>query len=910
MASFGGLVLMFALLVTAYGGAAAVVGARRGSRRLVDSAIAAVHTVTGLMALGSATIIYAFVSHDYSIKYVQHYSDASMPLFYKITAYWGGLDGSLMFWVLLLTAMSSVAVALNKERHREMIPYVVATLMSITGFFLVLLVFAKNPFDTYIAEAAPIDGKGLNPLLQNFYMIFHPPSLYTGFVSASIPFAFGMGALLSGHLDDQWLHSVRRWVIFCWFFLSLGLILGSLWAYEELGWGGYWAWDPVENAGFLPWLTATAFLHSAMVQERRGMLKIWNVSLVCLTFLLTIFGTFMTRSGVVQSVHAFGEDKKLAWTFTGFMVLIIAVSVGMILKRLPLLRTPAHVEKPHWLSREFAFVVNNWALLVACLFVAGATMWPTLSEALFRSRQTVGPPFFNQWMAPIGLILLGLTGVGPLIAWRKATLANLQQQFLWPLVWGGATVAVCLIVFPFTAEYVPVFRRDLKAPLPLVCFGLCGFVMAALAQELIRGTLVRKRQTGLDVVTAFIGLVVRGRRRYGGYFIHLAIVLMFFGWAGDAFQREAEVTLSPGQHLDLAPYRIVFKALQFSESAEKEEVTAQVDVLRLANGTKGGAGELLESMAPARWFYHKHVEDPTTEVAIRRSPAHDLYLILGGYDVNTKVANLKVVINPLVDWIWFGFAWLAFGTALCIAPERLVGLMAAGGPAPSSGASPNGAAGGASAGGLSSVNAPQGTQGVDLSSVPVTEPRPLGGRAGRMVTVLLTLATVGLAVLGGVGIAKADSTHQSTTVGAVEPAWTPRERDLFESMACLCGTCPRHPLSVCKCDNAARERERIKGMLAEGKTKKQVIDWYVTQYRVPGSNELAGQSVLTAPLNVGWNKILYNMPYAALLGGMGLLWVLARRWRRRAAEPLGSTEPFVANEKLESQLDDELSSLE
>src|SRR6266851_3094085 len=450
MASLGSFLLLSAFVTCSYAAVISVVGARRRSRRLIESGIGAFYLICALMIAASAVLINAFLTGDYSIKYVAHYSDSVQPLFYKITSYWGGLDGSIMFWVFLLSIFGSCAVWVNRERHRELIPYVVATISTVQMFFLYLMVVHKNPFTTYLTTA-PTEGEGLNPLLQNFYMAIHPPSLYTGFVGMTIPFAFGIAALVTGHLDDSWLRAVRRWTMFSWLFLSIGLFLGMIWAYEELGWGGYWEWDPVENAGLLPWFTATAFLHSVMVQERRSMLRVWNVTLVIVTFFLTIFGTFMTRSGVVQSVHAFGDDPILAKLFTMFMVVIVVFSFSLVIYRLPLLR--ARNELDSWVSREAAFLVNNWILLFSAFFVLFGTMFPTLSEAVTGHRLPVAGPFFNKWMTPIGLVLLLLTGVGPLLAWRKATISNFTEQFLWPVasfvVVAGATTALGI---PFWAS--------------------------------------------------------------------------------------------------------------------------------------------------------------------------------------------------------------------------------------------------------------------------------------------------------------------------------------------------------------------------------------------------------------------------------------------------------------------------
>ena len=394
MASLGSFLILAAFVVASGACAACLAGARRQKNSLIEGGIGLFHVVTAMMVVASAIIIHAFVIADYRIKYVQHYSDEVQPLFYKLASYWGGLDGSIMFWVTLLALFGSVAVHINRERYRLLIPWVVSVISVVEMFFLFLMVVHNNPFETFLT-AAPATGQGLNPLLQNYYMAIHPPMLYLGFVGMTIPYTFGMAALATGQLDDSWLRAVRRWTMIAWLFLTVGLTLGALWAYETLGWGGYWGWDPVENAGLLPWFTATAFLHSVMVQERRSMLKVWNVSLVIVTFFLTIFGTFMTRSGVVQSVHAFGESRELAIMFTTFMVVTLAASFALVIYRLPLLRSRNELDS--WVSREAAFLANNWVLLFAAFFVLFATMFPTLSEAVRGERLTVASDFFcNQ----------------------------------------------------------------------------------------------------------------------------------------------------------------------------------------------------------------------------------------------------------------------------------------------------------------------------------------------------------------------------------------------------------------------------------------------------------------------------------------------------------------------------------
>jgi cytochrome c-type biogenesis protein CcmF len=650
MASLGTFTLLAAFVASAYAAAAAIVGARRASRSLVASAIGAFYLVAALLTVGTAVIVHAFVIDDYSIKYVQHYSDSFQPLVYKLTAYWGGLDGSIMFWVFLLAIFGSIAIRVNRDRQRELTPYVVAVISLVEMFFLFLMVAHKNPFDTFLVSV-PENGRGMSPLLQNPYMVIHPPALYVGFVAMTIPYAFGMAALITGHLDDSWLRAVRRWTIVSWLFLSFGLALGMIWAYEVLGWGGYWGWDPVENAGLLPWFTATAFLHSALVQERRGLLRTWNVTLVIVTFFLTIFGTFMTRSGVVQSVHAFGEDRTMAIMFTVFMVVLLVVSFGFVFRRLGLLRGRHEIES--WLSREGAVRANNWLMMFAAFFLLFATMFPTLSEALSGQRMTVGPPFFNTWMLPIGLAMLFLTGVGPLLAWRRTTPANLREQFLAPVVVAVATpVSLALLgiaIWPVG-----------------MCFSLCAFVTVTIVQEFIRGAAVRRRASGSNYLVAMATLVARSKRRYGGYLVHLSIVLMFVGFAGEAFKVEQQVLLKLGQQVGVGHYVVRNDGIRITDDGQKQMITAHVAVLR--------DGQEIDRVYPGKWLYRQHEQEPVSQVAIRRGIVEDLYIVMPDFELQSQSVTLQVVINPLVDWIWVGFCLLMLGTLMALLPEELFSL--------------------------------------------------------------------------------------------------------------------------------------------------------------------------------------------------------------------------------------------
>ena len=826
MAALGSFTLLATFVVCAYALAASVAGARRRSRRLIESGIGAFYLVTGLMTVASGVIVHAFVTNNYSIKYVQRYSDAALPLPYKIASYWGGLDGSIMFWVFLRAVFGSVAVYVNRERHRELIPWVVAVIAATEMFFIFLMVVHNNPFSTFLT-AAPADGQGLNPLLQNFYMAIHPPSLYVGLVAMTIPFAFGIAALITGHLDDAWLRAVRRWTMIGWLALSFGLTLGMLWAYEELGWGGFWGWDPVENAGLLPWFTATAFLHSLMVQERRGMLRVWNVTLVITTFFLTIFGTFMTRSGVVQSVHAFGEDRELAWMFTVFMIVILTFSFGLVIYRLPLLRSRNELDS--WVSREAAFLANNWILLFSAFFVLFATMFPTISEALTGERLTVGPPFFNKWMRPIGLTLLVLTGIAPLLAWRKSTISNLFEQFTWPVLaaalTGGALVALGVRVWSSG-----------------LCFAFCAFVFVTIAQEFIRGAQVRRRATGGDFLTSMIGLVGRSKRRYGGYIVHVGIVLMFLGFAGEGFKLDEQVLLKPGEQSTVGHFTVRHDALRVTNDSQKQMVTGHVSVFD--DGKPAG------TMQPAKWFFNKRENEPTTEVAIRRGIGEDLYIVLAGYDAASQSATYEINVNPLVNWIWFGFAVLAIGTIIALLPE--------------------------SAYAFATANVPAGA-----------------ATTSSMVLFLLLLLP---------GAVRAQEAVQS--VAPVQKSEL--RRQLEGDIMCTCGC--RSPMNDCRmgptCHGLQEQNAKLDRFLAQGLNREQV--------RAAFAAEAGGQHVLMAPIDKGFNRLAWLFPYVLGASGALVIGLVARRWSHRddRVPQVAGTAAAAQDRNLTARLDDELRDLD
>jgi cytochrome c-type biogenesis protein CcmF len=826
MAALGGVILVLTLIAAACAVALSVAGARRGNGRLVESGIGAFYTVAALLTVASGLMVYAFVAGDYSIKYVQRYSDSAQPLFYKITSYWGGLDGSIMFWAFLLSVFGSVAVKVNRERHRELIPYVVAVTALVQMFFLFIMVANKNPFDTYLTES-PVDGRGLNPLLQNFYMAIHPPTMYLGFVGLTIPFAFGMAALITGHLDDSWLRAVRRWTMFSWFFLSLGLTLGMIWAYEELGWGGFWGWDPVENAGALPWFTATAFLHSVMVQERRGMLRVWNVTLVIITFLLTIVGTFLTRSGIVQSVHAFGEDPQLARLFIIFMLVTIVVCFGWVIYRLPLLQSRHEFDS--WASREAAFLANNWVLLFSAFFILFATLFPTITEAINGERLTVGPPFFNKWMTPIGLMLLVLTGIGPLLAWRKSSLQSLKMQLLWPIATGVAVGGLAI------ALGVRVWSSG-------ICFAFSGFVFGTITQEFLRGANVRRGMTGADLFTAMVGLMGRNKRRYGGYIVHVGIVLMFLGFAGEGLSTDQQLLLKPGQQATFADYTLRLDSLRMTDDGQKQMVTAHITVM-------DASGNELGQMHPAKWFFRKHEDEPTTEVAIWRSFAEDLYIVMPAFEMQEQTASVEVHLNPLVNWIWIGFGVLAVGTLIALLPESAFAFAVAKAP---------------------------------------TE------------AVTATLLLLSLLLTPAVAFAQHAEAPQTATL----IIRSPQERSVARKLACWCGGCSKLPVDTCVCSHCSHVREQIAEQVKAGKAESDILQYFVAQN--------GGQHVLSEPMT-GFGRFAWVIPYGIGATGLLFVGLAAIKWSRRreqSDDDAGQTRDSLSADPLNEKLDDELRDLD
>jgi cytochrome c-type biogenesis protein CcmF len=639
----GNLAIDLALATCLYAIIASIYGARTNRRTFIASGSHAAYATWGLVLVAVAVMVHALLTSDFRLRYVTEYSSTTLPLKYKITSLWGGMEGSLLFWVMLLTTFISLTQFQNRERNRALMPYVTATSCTVAAFFLSLLAFITPPFA--LLPYVPAEGTDLNPLLQNYWMQIHPPSLYLGYVSWTIPFSFAIAALATGRLDDLWIRTSRRWCLTAWFFLSLGNLFGARWAYEVLGWGGYWAWDPVENAAFMPWLTGTAYLHSVMIQERKDMLKVWNLTLIIVTFSLTIFGTFLTRSGVISSVHSFTQSG-LGPYFMWFLAFIVAGSVSLLIWRLDMLK-PRH-KLDSLLSRESAFLFNNLLLVGIAFSTLWGTIFPVLSEWVRGVKITVGPPFFNRVNAPLGVALLLLMGIGPLIAWRRATLRHLTETFLAPVLFGIVAGAAA---FAFG-------MRSLSAVL-VVSFST--FVLHTVASEFHSGARARMAMVGETYRQALAGLLRKNQRRYGGYVVHVGVVCMFLGVTMSSVYRVEELhTVKKGEEFSVGDYTLRYVDSRSEEDAHVARMIATVDVFE--NGQK------ITTLEPEKRFY-KRPEQPATEVAFRSTMKDDLYVVLGSFDKNGSF-TFQAYVNPLVWWLWFGGAVLVLGTGIAVFPVR------------------------------------------------------------------------------------------------------------------------------------------------------------------------------------------------------------------------------------------------
>jgi cytochrome c-type biogenesis protein CcmF len=648
MENIGALAILLAFCFAVYALVGSVAGKLGHRPFLTQSAQRAVYTVWLLVTIGAGVLIYSIMAGDYRLAYVWETSNKTMPIQYKFAAWWGGQAGSLLFWSWLLSTYAAVVTFQNRKKFREMMPWVVAVLMAPQIFFLVLNAFVVSPFKLLIAGKGVIDlgdGQGLNPLLQYWTMVIHPPMLYLGYVGFAVPFAFAMGSLITKQPGEEWIKTTRRWTLVTWLFQSCGVMLGQAWAYAVLGWGGYWAWDPVENASVLPWLTATAFLHSVMMQEKKGMMKVWNMVLVASTFFLCIFGTFLTRSGVVQSVHAFAESP-IGRYFVVFLTIGIALTVFLILSRLEFLKSEAPLESV--LSRESSFMFNNLLLLAGCFAILWGTLFPVITEYAMGEKISVDKPFFDRVTIPIGLFLLLLTGVGPLIAWRKSSFESLKKAFRWP----------ALISVLVAAVLVALGMRHLYATMS---FALCTFVLATVATEFWKGSRAIAAKSGQNLFSSMIELTHRNTRRYGGYLVHIGIVVIFIGYSGAAFNQNKTFEVSQnGGTAQIGRYGIKVTGYEDGENDQYRWDRLTIDLSK--------DGEHLSFEKPERRFFSAS-QTTITDVALRRRLNEDVYINFAGTGEGDNVV-LQAYVFPLVTWVWIGAVIVILGTLVCLVPDK------------------------------------------------------------------------------------------------------------------------------------------------------------------------------------------------------------------------------------------------
>jgi cytochrome c-type biogenesis protein CcmF len=645
MSEIGAVALRLALLL-AFAGLGA--GIYAGSARREDwtrVAERSVGVVFALVTIAIAALFWCFAFHDYQLNYVASHAARSMPLQYRLAALWGGQAGSLLLWLWMLVAYAAAAVWFHRGRVRRLMPWVCAVLLANAIFFLVLLVGVSDPFEKLPPGHVASDGAGLNPLLQHPVMMIHPLMLYTGLVGFVVPFAFAFAALVTGELGTTWFRTTRRWTLFPWLFLSIGILLGGRWAYEVLGWGGYWAWDPVENASFMPWLPATAYLHSVMIQEKRDMLKTWNLLLIGLTYSLCLFGTFLTRSGIVQSVHAFAQTPLFTGIFLGYVLVTLGAFLAALWYRRAGIRSENQLES--MVSREASFLLNNWVFIAILMVVFWGTLFPVFSEALTGNRIAVGPVFFNTMAGPLALLLLLLTGIGPLIAWRRASLANLRRQFVWPVACGVVTAVVLAIALGTQLTFYSISAWSLSA-----------FVIGTIAQEYVRAVRARTRK-GESAFHALGELLRRNQQRYGGYIVHLGVVFVLIGITGAVLNQERLENVRPGGSFAIDGYRWTYLT---AEALPAQHYGGAVARLALYRGD-----EPLAVMAPEKRMYWLE-QQPASIPSVYSTLREDLYVILTAIEHDGS-ATFKVYRNPLVNWIWIGGVVFVLGTIAVMWPH-------------------------------------------------------------------------------------------------------------------------------------------------------------------------------------------------------------------------------------------------
>ncbi|MFC1942288.1 cytochrome c-type biogenesis CcmF C-terminal domain-containing protein [Chloroflexota bacterium] len=643
MADIGYIALFLALVASLLSAIAYVFGVKGENHSLIKYARYGLLAACGLVTVSVTVLLYALITHNFQIEYVALYTNRDTSLFYLISALWAGNSGSLLFWAWLLSIFATIVSIQKRYNNKELVPYASAIIMLIQAFFIILLVSVANPF--HLQSFIPVDGRGLNPILENPGMIIHPPLLLAGYIGFTVPFAFAIAALLTRRLGNEWLTAIRRWTLLSWLLLGIGNLIGAWWAYVELGWGGYWAWDPVENAGLMPWLVATAFLHSIVMQRRRGMLKVWNMVLIIFTFNLAIFGTFLTRSGILSSVHTFGETGVEPFFLT-FLAISFFVSLGLLLYRKDELKSAVEVES--LASREFTYYLNNLLFIGAALVIFLGTVFPAITEAIRGIKIEVGEAFFNTVNVPVFLAIIFLIGICTLLGWQQDTFRNLCRKLFWPFL---TAIALSIIIFILGARQV----------YALVAYFICIFVFSAVLNKWFQETRIRQQLKAENFIKAFWSLFTNNRPRYGGYIIHMSIIIISVGIISSSiYGAEKDVTLQVGESMNIKSYTLTYDELNIDETPSKTSVGAVISVFR--------GDKLIDILIPQK-FFHKNYEQPVSEVAIRTTPFEDLYIILGGWEED-QTAFFQVLVNPLVLWMWIGGGIFLLGGLVCFWPDR------------------------------------------------------------------------------------------------------------------------------------------------------------------------------------------------------------------------------------------------
>lgn len=660
MKSIGTFAIYGALYISLVGTALSFVAGKTGSRRFMRASRFSAFAAYGAIAVAGFVLLNALLTQDYSIQYVASYADESMPLFYLIGAFWGGQAGSLLFWASIVGLFTCLTLWVYRDSYQEFMPWVTFVCLAVLSGLLIILAFASNPFEGYSVVDIPNQGKGLNPLLQTPKMVLHPPSLLTGMASMTVPFAFAIAALITGNTSSSWVEAARKWILIPWLFLSIGNIIGGMWAYEELGWGGYWAWDPVENAAFMPWLMATALIHSLMIQERRGMLKRWNVGLMIATFVLTIFGTYITRSGLIESVHTFAQSD-IGNYFLTLLLAVLIPSVAMLVWRWRDFKSSRKLDSVA--SREAAFVLNNWLFMAMTTVVLFGTMWPKIKEGITGQEVAMGPPWFNRWMIPLGLVLLFMMGIGTVISWRRSNWENFRRDFTGPI---AATVVltptIILGYWQLRGAALGVVPDGLQMFYAISTVAGCIFVTGTIVQEFWRGIRARMRKHDENALSALFVLFRKQRRRYGGYIVHLGVVFAFVAFAGNALKIEEDVALRPAETMTVGDYKLQYNELEKNQERNRELVVANLRVER--------GGEYIYDIHPGKANFGGGRPMSTSEIDIHSTPLEDFYVALVNYREDGSAIVLKVFVAPFTWWFWMACVLIMLGTFICLWPSR------------------------------------------------------------------------------------------------------------------------------------------------------------------------------------------------------------------------------------------------